>query len=70
MKQLLIVITGVLFFMILTGAILPLLISTDKLPIMLILFLIATLTFTIGAVVLMGIRTFTTPKDDKNDSGI
>lgn len=62
MNQLLIGIGGVLFFMILTGAILPSLISTDKIPMLLILFLIASIAFTIGAVILMAIRKFNPPK--------
>lgn len=70
MKLLLIVIAGILAFMVLTGVLLPLLISTNELPIMLILLLLATLAFAIGAVVSIFLPKFTPPKDEKNDSGI
>ena len=65
MKQLFIVIAGVLLFMMLTGAILPLLISTDKLPVMVILLVGGSLTFTIGALVIFVIDKFNPPKKRK-----
>jgi hypothetical protein len=70
MKQLLIVIAGLFFFIMLTGAILPSLISTDKLPIMIILLLLASLAFAISAIILKALRKINKSKDEENDKGI
>lgn len=65
MTQFFAIVTGILFFMVMTGAILPSLISTDRLPILIILILMAAIAFFIGAVVLLVTRHVTLTKDKK-----
>jgi hypothetical protein len=62
MNQLLIVIVGLLFFMVMTGTVIPSLISTDKLSLMGILLIVASLAFTISAIVSYGLRKMNPPK--------
>lgn len=64
MKPLLISIGILVSFMLLTSVVLPMLISTDQLPLPVILLMISVLAFLIGAIFLIALNHFTKSEKD------